>query len=111
MVYSWVLPVAGFLVLCGAAHAQVAVSGRVLDENGAAVPQAAVRFRSADAPEQQTEVSTGPGGNFAAVLPHPGNYRVTATARGFFSLRDTPVTIGQDSPTVQLVLNHLSEIL
>jgi hypothetical protein len=110
MFNSYRLAVAGLFAICGVVHAQIAVSGRVLDENGGAVPQASVRFQLAETTEPKVESSTGPGGNFAVTLPQPGLYRVTAICNGFFSLEDSPVQIDRDG-SVQLILNHQTEIL
>src|SRR5690349_15899472 len=80
--------VTGILLLCGTAHGQIAVSGRVLDENGAAVPLASVQFQDANTPEARVETSTGPSGNFALALPRAGSYRTSVKCNGFFTLEN-----------------------
>ncbi len=97
--------------MCGAAPPEVLVSGRVVDENNAAVALATVRVRPV--PEfrgLEISVSAGPGGNFALRLPGPGKYAVSATRPGFFPLKDQPFEITGSSQTLHLVLNHLEEL-
>ncbi|HJT88632.1 MAG TPA: carboxypeptidase regulatory-like domain-containing protein, partial [Bryobacteraceae bacterium] len=104
------ISVTGILLLCGAVHAEIAVAGRVLDENNAAVPLASVRFQLAASPNQDARAVTGPAGNFTVRLPAPGRYLVTVTHPGFFALRQETLDVTANSPPVQLVLNHETEI-
>src|ERR1019366_8813622 len=53
-------------LVCAALHAQVAITGRVVDENGAPVGGALVEFRAADG--ARVAASSDPAGNFQASL-------------------------------------------
>lgn len=74
------------------------IEGRVLDPNGAAVPNAAVTATN-DATGLEKTTNTNDEGNYRIILLPPGNYTVKVTATGFSS---TPahvvVTVGSQSP-------------
>src|ERR1039457_7606225 len=72
-------------------HAQVAITGRVVDENGAAVGGALVEFRAAEG--AMVAASSDPAGNFQASLAAPGEYTVRAERPGFFVF--TGIQIGR----------------
>lgn len=71
------------------------IEGRVVDQNGAAVPAAAVSVTNQDTGFGKTAATDGDG-NFLFVLLPPGNYKVTASAKGFQNAEYTnvPVTVG-----------------
>ena len=102
---------AAFLVLGGVVHAQVAVSGRVHDENSKAVPLASVRFDSTAAPELPVQVSAGQDGYFSVMLPNLGRYLITVSCKGYFSLENKAVEINETGFTVHLVLNHQVKVV
>src|SRR5881394_3870365 len=70
-------------LLCSIAHGQVAISGRVVDENGAAVAGSRVelRLREGDPP---VTASSDAAGNFRAIVPAAGEYAVKVERAGFF---------------------------
>src|ERR1035437_252684 len=72
---------------CAALDAQVAITGRVVDENGAAVDGARVEWRAVDG--GMVTVSSDPAGNFRTSLPAAGEDAVRAERLGFFVCRDS----------------------
>src|SRR5438477_8799584 len=72
-----------WLLLCANLPAQVAISGRVVDENGAGISGARVELRL---PASATPyvASSDPAGNFNLTLPEAGEYIVHAERLGFF---------------------------
>src|SRR3954469_5980985 len=95
-----------FVSLCAPVEAQVAINGRVVDENGAGVSGARVEFRGGTGFSSVT--SSDAAGNFRAALPATGEYMVRVERLGFF------VYTGQRQqfePGSQLTvrLNHLQE--
>ena len=89
--------------------AQIAVQGRVVDENGAAVVGARVEFRSAALGEPAGTISDGQG-RFQLLLPAPGEYSLHAERQGFFVLDQTAVSVGTETD-VTVTLNHLRELV
>ncbi|HEY0322077.1 MAG TPA: TonB-dependent receptor [Pyrinomonadaceae bacterium] len=75
------------------------IEGRVLDPNGAAIPNAVVT-----ATNQQTglvkSINTDEEGNYHLILLPPGTYNVRATAQGFApsDLNGVVVTVGSKTP-------------
>jgi hypothetical protein len=97
-----------FVLVCSSAPAQVAVSGRVLDETGAAVGGATVELKPASGgPELAT--SSNLAGNFSVSLPAAGEYEIRAERQGFYQFH-----AGQrfDDATALLTisLNHQREL-
>jgi iron complex outermembrane recepter protein len=78
-----------------AAFAQTAVSlrGRVVDANGASVPNAAVLLKSAASGQAQT-VSTNDAGEFEFAAGETGNYQISVSANGFAPFAEN-VRIGE----------------
>src|SRR6478672_6302133 len=69
------------MLFCCAISAQVAITGRVVDENGTGVAGARVEFR-ADA--GVVVASSDPAGNFRTNLPSAGTYSLRAERSGYF---------------------------
>src|SRR4051812_47413579 len=67
--------------LCAALEAQVAITGRVVDENGAGVSGARVELHNAGF---AAVASSDAAGNFRATLPAAGEYAVRVERLGFF---------------------------
>lgn len=94
--------VRGVALLCGillvwvgqAQPTDTAVSGRVLDPQGRAVPRAKVRLipNPGAAPLQDVSVESDQAGSFLIRLTRPGAYRLHAEASGFRSV-EQPVTL------------------
>src|SRR2546423_856702 len=71
------------------------IEGRVLDPNGAAVPNATVTAKNQATGFERT-VTTDGEGNYRIILLPPGSYTVSANATNFapFAARDVTVTVG-----------------
>jgi len=67
------------------------IEGRVLDPNGAVVPNASVTAKNNDTGFERTATTDGEG-NYRLVLLPPGTYTVTGSATGF-TLPPLPVTV------------------
>ncbi|MBS1853973.1 MAG: TonB-dependent receptor [Acidobacteria bacterium] len=92
---------------CAAVYAQVAITGRVVDENGAAVPGARIEFRTAAGVAAVAASDTA--GNFRAALSAAGDYAVRVERLGFF-LYNGPHQEFEDGPNQLTVrMNHLQE--
>src|ERR1017187_9800926 len=94
--------------LAGAAlHAQVAITGRVVDENGAAVEGARVEWHGADG--VAIAASSDPAGNFRASLPAAGEYAIRAERLGFFLFTVSRQEFEAGPHQLTIRLNHLQE--
>ena len=92
-------------LLAQAASAQILITGRVVDETGAAVPGARVEFHST---EFTVTASSGRAGNFQIALPASGDYAVRADRLGFYRFQAAPAAY--DSPReLTITLNHLQQ--
>lgn len=90
----------GFLLLAGNLFAQSQattgnIEGRVVDQNGAVVPNVSISATNQDNGFGKT-VQSDDEGNFIFVLLPPGNYKVEATAQGFAkaTYENVAVTVG-----------------
>ena len=92
---------------CAALHAQVAISGRVVDENGAPVDGARVELRAAEG--GLTAASSDQAGNFKASLPAAGDYAVRAERLGFFVFTNARQAFEAGAQQLTIRLNHLQE--
>ena len=92
---------------CAALHAQVAITGRVVDENGAAVDGARVELRQAEG--GVIIASSDQAGNFKASLPAAGDYTVRAERLGFFVFTNTRQAFEAGAQQLTIRLNHLQE--
>ncbi len=111
MVRVCLLIVSGLFTVCGIAQTGAMLSGRVIDENHAAVPMASLRFQPQSArASNPLQITTGPAGDFRVNLPERGRFVVTVVHAGFFPLNNVPVESGDGSQSVQFVLNHLTEL-
>jgi Carboxypeptidase regulatory-like domain len=95
------------MLWCGLLQAQVAITGRVVDENGAAVGGARVEWRSGDG--GVITASSDPAGNYRAILPAAGVYAVRAERLGFFVFMDSRQAFEAGPQQVTIRLNHLQE--
>ncbi len=101
----------GILLLVGGAFAQSQattgnIEGRVIDPQGAAVPNVAVTAKSQDTGASKTTQSSGEG-NFVLPLLPPGTYTVTTAAvQGFgaSTYENVKVTVGAKT-TLELALS------
>jgi hypothetical protein len=101
-------PVLGFLFLCARLQAQIAIAGRVVDENGAGIAGARVELRAL--PEgTQVPASSDPAGNFHVNLPAAGEYAVRAERLGFFVYQGRGQKFDPGANQLVITLNHLQE--
>lgn len=89
---------AAIFLLAGTAFAQVTtadITGRVLDQNGASVPNASVTVRNTGSGQTRT-VQTDDEGNYTITQLSPGRYEITAEAANFSKaqVKDLEVNIG-----------------
>ena len=89
--------------------AGITVTGRVIDENEAAVDGALVTVSSAAVSPAHTV--SDPTGRFILRIPSAGDYQFNAECAGFFPLKGFSVQVREGGPEVHLVLNHAKEIL
>ncbi len=75
------------------------IEGRVLDPNGAVVPNATVTARNEATGFERTSNTDGDG-NYRIILLPPGTYSVEATANGFNKVGATAVQVTVGSKTV-----------
>ena len=89
-------------------HAQVALTGRVVDENGAGIGGVRVEFRSV---RQSTPLiaSSDIAGNFQLTLPEAGEYKVRAERLGFFVYQGPGQQFDPEPHQLIITLNHLQE--
>src|ERR1051325_6315911 len=87
--------------------AQIAVSGRVIDETGSGVEG----FRVEARPGGGTPVSASSdrAGNFSLNLPEPGTYSVRAERLGFYLYQSEAQRFSTGYTELTIVLNHLQE--
>jgi len=90
-------------------HAQIAVSGRVIDENEAGIAGADVVARSASGAEWHA--TTDPTGGFKLRVDSAGHYSFAATQSGYLPVKDLLVDVHPGMGDVDLVLNHVKEVL
>ncbi len=88
--------------------AAITVTGRVVDENNAAVGQARVTFHL---PAGDAVALSDPTGAFSISLPRPGKYTARAEHDGFFPLNDFSVEIDASSRELHLTMNHVREVV
>src|SRR4051794_3487901 len=82
------LPTLVWALLPSLLTAQVAVTGRVVDETGAAVDGARVELRGPN--NTATVASSDRAGNFRVSLPAAGEYTIRAERLGFYLFQGKP---------------------
>ena len=92
---------------CSWINAQVAITGRVVDENDAAVAGVRVELRAEE--RLLVVASSDTAGNFRATLPAAGDYTVRAERLGYFlfTSANQPFEDGPNQLTIRM--NHLQE--
>src|SRR4051812_27248094 len=88
--------------------AQVVVSGRVVDEEGAPLSNARISARQGGGTPITAE--TGPAGIFHLHLLQAGKYLVSAQRTGFFQLVERPIEFEAGMQPVTLILNANREV-
>jgi hypothetical protein len=101
-----------FSALVLMAQSEVRLSGRVVDENNAAVPGAQVWIipSTLGAQSQRLQAIADPGGKFTFLLQAPGDYLLSAERENYFRLRDRPVRLLEGPNEITLVLNPVREV-
>ncbi|HEX8985987.1 MAG TPA: TonB-dependent receptor [Bryobacteraceae bacterium] len=104
---------AGALFFCfNAAAADVRLTGRIVDENGTALPATRVTLTSATpkANFNPQQTFADPTGTFTFQLATPGDYLLGAEREGFFRVQGRPVKLAEGVNEVSLVLNPAREV-
>jgi Carboxypeptidase regulatory-like domain len=91
-----------------AALADPAVSGRVVDENGAAVAGAAVELRTAGQPPLLA--SSDLAGHFSLHVPSAGDYAIRVERQGFYLYRSASQHFDESASELTITLNHLQDL-
>ncbi len=101
--------ICGWVVLAwqATAAAPTAVAGRVVDENGVAVPGALVEAFSG---ATRVKAISDSAGNFNLEVPSSGNYEVRAERLGFFIYSGKSVSLQEGLNHLTITLNHLQEL-
>jgi len=97
-----------FLLAAITAPAQVAVTGRVVDENGVGVPGVRVELQ-AESGGAAAVASSDQAGNFSLNSEAAGQYRIRAERQGFYLVKGQAQTLTEGSNQLTIVLNHLQE--
>src|SRR5215470_14235624 len=90
---------------CANAYGQVGITGKVVDETGAAVSGARVELRLA-VEDRVVAASSDLAGNFSMLLPKAGDYFIHALRQGFFELREGPHPMASGTSSLTVTLNH-----
>jgi hypothetical protein len=101
-------PVLGILLACAGLQAQVSISGRVVDENGAGIGGARVELRAA-AGGAPVAASSDLAGNFRLSLPAAGEYAIRAERLGFYLYQGRGQRFDAASTQLTIALNHVQE--
>ena len=96
------------LACCVGAGAQTAVSGRVVDETGAAVGGARVELRPA-AGGAAAVTSSDLAGNFSLSLAATGEYEIRADRQGFYQFHTAGQRFDEPVTLLTITLNHQQE--
>ena len=103
----------GVMVYAGltAVPADVRLSGRVVDENNAAVPGTQVTLVAQPAAAlRRLQAVSDNAGRFTMRLPAPGEYLLSAECENYFRLKDRPVRLAEGVNEVTLILNPVREV-
>src|SRR5438552_12612272 len=95
------------LALCCAAVAEVGVTGKIVDENGLAVPFARLELRAKPSSPASVAMSDIAGG-FSLQVATPGEYLIHAERPGFFVF-DGRADVRDGSSQIHITLNHQQE--
>src|SRR5262245_58602116 len=87
--------------------AQVAITGKVVDETGAAVEGARVEVRGTAGPA--SSAASDRAGTFKLTLPSDGEYTIRAERLGFYLYQGKPRHFEPGPGDLTIVMNHLQE--
>ena len=101
----------GLVWTCAAAWAQISISGRVVDEDGAGVAGARVELRSSPAAAGAApfSASSDAAGAFLLTLPVAGAYDIRAERQGFYVFQSKAQRFDTETTALTVTLNHLQE--
>lgn len=97
------------LSLCAALPAQVAITGRIVDETGEGVSGARLEIREPDGSNPVVAVSSDLAGNFSFSLPAPGSYDLRAERQGFYVFHSRGQNFEATVNQFTITLNHQQE--
>ncbi len=97
------------VTLCAALRAQVAVSGRVVDETEEGVSGVRIEVRTTAASNPVATVSSDLAGNFRFNLPGPGSYDIRAQRLGFYVFHTGAQSFEGNVSQFTISLNHQQE--
>jgi len=90
--------------------AGAAVTGKVVDENGAPVKEARITAIAAGDPANPVTAATSDlAGTFHLELAAAGSYRIQAEREGFFLFTQQDVALDEETP-LEIHMNHLREL-
>ena len=84
--------------------AELALHGRVTDENGAPVDAARILMNPGS-----LQTQTAPTGAFALTLPGPGDYTVTVERQGYYAIKERPLHIDA-AQELSLTISSVREV-
>jgi hypothetical protein len=87
--------------------AQIAITGKVVDETGAAIEGARVELRAAGGPP--VSASSDRAGSFKVTLPADGEIAIRAERLGFYLYQGKPRRFEPGPGELTIVMNHLQE--
>jgi hypothetical protein len=96
------------LMACWGLYGQVAITGRVVDENGVGVEGARVEFRPQDG-GGMVVASSDPAGNFRTNLPASGTYSIRTERSGYFLYTNKAQGFEPGGNQLTIRLNHQQE--
>ena len=99
--------IAVMLFLAAPATAQIALTGRVVDETGAAVSGARVELRARES-GATLAATTDEAGSFKLTLPEAGDYTIRAERLGFYRYEGAAQRLDRDAQ-LTVTLNHQQE--
>ena len=94
------------LAACTARAQPLAVSGRVVDENAAAVAGARIELRNAAGAGAATSDAAG---DFRVRLPAPGDYEIRAERQGYYLVHGQTSRFDDPGSVLTITLNHQQE--
>ena len=89
--------------------ADVTLSGRVSDEDGAPVGDVRISIHSPSDPDVLLHTQTTPSGGFQVALPGPGDYLIDAERQGYYALKNRPVQV-ETKQELTLTISAVKEV-
>ena len=89
--------------------AEVSLSGRVADDDGAPVGDVRISVHATTSPDVLIETQSGPSGGFAVTLPGPGDYSLDAEREGYYALKNHLVHVETEQEVI-LKISAVKEV-